>query len=61
MNAQAAAEIGREFARQGRPITDCPYDANGEGEERVYALRFVRGYNQIAPLADVDYDEQPTD
>ena len=40
----AAARFGRRFAENGRPIEECPYDANGTPGQRVLARRFVRGY-----------------
>ncbi len=51
-----AERAGRMFARLGRPVVDCPWDANGDGSQRVLARRFVRGFSMIA-TPDVDFDD----
>jgi hypothetical protein len=52
-----AERAGRAFARLGRPVTDCPWDANGDGGQRVLARRFVRGFSMVAPPVDVDFGD----
>lgn len=52
-----AERAGRAFARVGRPVTDCPFDANGDGNQRVLARRFVRGFAMVAPSTDVDFGD----
>lgn len=37
----AAYRLGRIAGRTGR--TDCPFDANGTGRDRVMARRWVQG------------------
>jgi hypothetical protein len=51
-----AEQAGRMFARAGRPVVDCPWNANGDGAQRVLARRFVRGFSMIAS-PDVDFDD----
>jgi len=50
-----AQRAGRFFARAGKPIKDCPYDANGDGAQRVLAMRFARAYLSVKPAENVDY------
>lgn len=53
-----AMVMGREYAKQGRPITDCPYRLTGDDpQERVLASRFVRGWAREQP-DDFDYDDE---
>ena len=49
-----AQRAGRAFARAGRPVADCPYNADGDGSQRVLARRWVRGYLSVLPSAS-DY------
>ncbi len=53
--ARAAQWVGQQYARAGRPITDCPYKADGTPEQRVQAARFVQGYLDERPASGVDY------
>lgn len=52
---KAADLLGRMYAREGRPITDCPFDPNGTPEQRAKALRFVQGYVSGNPSLIVDH------
>ena len=57
---KAADLLGRRYAKEGRPITDCPFDVNGTGEQRAKALRFVQGYLAAKPSLGVNYDSDQT-
>jgi hypothetical protein len=46
-----AERLGSLAARANRPVTACPFDANGTLQQRVLARRFVRGYVSVAPGA----------
>jgi len=52
-----AQRAGRAFARAGKPVTDCPFDANGDGSQRVLAMRFARAYLAERPAEGVDYTD----
>ena len=55
---KAADLLGRQFAKAGRPITDCPFDPNGSPEQQAKALRFVQGYLAAKPSIGVNYDSE---
>lgn len=51
-----ARRIAVEAARRGRPLTACPWPANGTPDERRLALAFVRAW--LAETDDAtDYDD----
>lgn len=54
-----ATRMGRRFAKANRPVTDCPYNADGTGADRVLARRFVAAYRAEKPLpvGAVDYSD----
>jgi hypothetical protein len=53
---EQARRFAIEAARRGRPVTACPYNANGTPEQRRLALAFVRAY--LAETDDVtDYGD----
>jgi hypothetical protein len=39
-----AEALGRLAARAGRDARACPYQVNGDTDQRVLAARFVRAY-----------------
>lgn len=53
---RAADLLGRKYAQANRPITDCPFDANGTPEQRAKALRFIQGYVGEKAGLTVNYD-----
>lgn len=57
----AATRMGRRAAEAGRPVTECPYSANGDGDQRALARRWVHGYlGSHNPMdVDVSFDEEP--
>ena len=52
-----AQRAGRAFARAGKPVTACPYNADGDGSQRVLARRWVRGYLSARPAESVSYSD----
>jgi hypothetical protein len=54
---RAADLLGRKYAQAGKPITDCPFDANGTPEQRAKALRFIQGYVSVKAGLTVNYDD----
>lgn len=55
---KAADLLGRLYAKQGRPLKDCPFDFNGSPTEIAKAVRFVRGYTSENPSLNVDYNDE---
>ena len=55
---RAADLLGRLYAKQGRPLKDCPFDLNGSPNEVAKAVRFVRGYTSERPSLNVDYSDE---
>lgn len=68
MSVPTDAEIARAqrharfSARNKRPVASCPYNANGDGQERVLAMRWVQAYLTAAPadLAPINFDDADT-
>lgn len=56
-----AAAYGRLAARRGRPVTTCPYEANGDHDQRVQAFWFVVAYVQAGGRVPVDYGDGAPD
>lgn len=52
---ELALRAGRMAARLGKPLSECPYDPDADGEP-AEALAFARGWNQIASMEDDDPD-----
>ena len=56
----AAQRHARAVVAAGRPVTECPYDANGDGPTRVLAARWVQAYTRAKgsdALEAVDYTD----
>ncbi len=52
-----AMREGRDAARDGLPVTACPYDhSSADPAERVHAVLWCRAHNRVAPLP-VDYGQ----
>lgn len=52
-----AEAYGRLAARTGKPITVCPYEANGSPDQRVQARSFVSAYLDAGGKIPVDYGD----
>ena len=54
-----AQRLGRATAAAGRPLNreTNPFNANGDGKQRVLAMRFTRAYLNAKPAAagTIDY------
>lgn len=46
---EAAQRQGRLAGREGRTLSTCPYDANGDARNRSLALSWVRGFVSAIP------------
>lgn len=44
-----AESLGRIAAKNGQPVTQCPFEANGSPEQRELAIRYVRAYYRAEP------------
>lgn len=44
-----AEAFGRHAARNGQAVTACPYEANGDEDQRELATRYVRAYYEAEP------------
>jgi hypothetical protein len=53
-----AEALGRLAARGGKSVRTCPYEANGDPDQRILAARFVRAYIGAGGQVAVDYDDQ---
>lgn len=50
-----ALRAGEQAARDGIPITDCPYDHRGDtSREQALARLWLRGHDRVTPFP-VDY------
>lgn len=54
VETELATRAGRLAGRLGKPLTECPYDP--DGEQAGLALAFVRGWQQTADPADQTAD-----
>jgi hypothetical protein len=52
-----AESLGRIAAADGLPVNVCPYEANGDPDHRVLAVRFVRAYMKAGGKVAVDYED----
>lgn len=51
-----AARMGRRSAEAGRPVTDCPYNADGTPAEKALARRWVHEFLGVREPMSVSYD-----
>jgi len=46
VGAFRARMAGALARKDGKPVTDCPYDPSGSWDERVKARYWIRGWNR---------------
>ena len=52
-----AEAFGRLAAQKNLRVDTCPYEANGDNDQRVLAARFVAAYLDAGGTIEVDYDD----
>lgn len=53
----AAESMGRIAARSKLPVSSCPYEADGDADQRTLAQKFVRAWLAAGGRTAVRFDD----